>query len=127
MCQFVSAAPNTKMHSARMTTTDVLSPQVPEELGTLTMEEHAKERSRLRSGCLKKMSRLILFSPNKPYLDPSCFSVVAVEQLRNIPDDVTSSKRMSFSTRAEVRRLEYTGTGIKHWNSAIFARLEERE
>ncbi len=118
------------MHSVRMTTTDTLSPLLPPDDGAmvlLTSEEQMQERSRLRSGSLKKLSRLILFSPDKPYLDPSCFSIVAVESLKELPVDVTADKRMSFSARAEVRQVEYSGGGVKSWKSAVFARLEERK
>ncbi len=114
------------MHSARMTMTDTMSPTLPPGMDTLTLEEQHLERLRLRAGTLKKLSRVILFSPTKPFLDPSSFSVVPVEQLKELPPDVTAAARMSFSARTEVRLLEYRA-GLKNWRSSIFARLEERE
>ncbi len=119
--------PAANMHSSRMTTTDMLSPQLPPGVASLTSEEHLRERARLRAGCLKKLSRLILWSPNRPYLDPSSFSVVAMQQLKNVPEDITAENRLSFKARTEIRHLEYSGTGIKIWKSAVFARCEERK
>ena len=115
------------MHSVRMSTTDLLSPDVPPGEAVYTSEEHLVERARLRAGQLKKLSRLILFSPHKPYLDPSNFSVVALEQIKNLPPDINADSRMSFSARTQLRDFEYVGTGIKVWRSMVFARLEERE
>ncbi len=89
-----------------------------------TADEAQAERARIRTGSLKGLGRLLLFSSVKSALDPDNFSHVAIAELEEAPLDVIAERRMNFGQRFQERVIRYRRGPLKKWDSCIFGRAE---
>ncbi len=93
----------------------------------LSDDDLARERTRVKSGTLRKLARIVLFSPDIPEEENKHWSILPVSNLKSTPIDLLPDVRMSDEARLERRKLVYKSSGGGAWESMIFCRVEEGE
>ncbi len=91
----------------------------------LSDDDAAKERGRVKTGTLRKLARVVLFSPDIPAEEDKHWSITPISNLKTTPIDLLADVRLSEEARLERRKLTYKGSGGGEWESMIFCRVEE--
>ncbi len=92
---------------------------------SLSDDDMVKERARVKSGTLRKVARLVLFSPDIPVEEKGHWSIQPLQNIKNKPVDVVADVRLSNDARMERRLFKYKTPGGGQWDSMVFCRVEE--
>ncbi len=92
---------------------------------TLSDDDAAKERGRVKTGTLRKLSMVVLFCSDIPDEEDKHWSILPISSLKDVPIDLLPDVRLSDKARVERRKLRYKSSGGGEWESMIFCRVEE--
>ncbi len=88
-------------------------------------EDMARERTRVKSGTLRKLARIVLFSPDIPHEEDKHWSIQPISNLKFSPIDLLPDVRLPDEAWLERRKLVYKSSGGGAWESMIFCRVED--